>query len=53
MEQSYSWNADSRRGPQEIPRILGRGHTKETGNCNATAICEKNRRFQAGTWFPD
>jgi hypothetical protein len=21
-------------------RYLGRGHTKETGNCNATAICD-------------
>jgi hypothetical protein len=32
---------------------LGRGHTKETGNRNATAISEKNRRFQPGNWFPD
>jgi hypothetical protein len=26
----------------------GRGHTKETGILNATAISEKCRRFQAG-----
>jgi hypothetical protein len=31
----------------------GRGHTKETGNLNVTAVSEKNRRFQAGNWFPD
>jgi hypothetical protein len=30
---------------------FGRGHIEETGNLNATA--EKNRRFQAGNWFPD
>jgi hypothetical protein len=40
---------------KEISKLLelGRGHTKETGNCNATSISEKNRRFQAGNWFPD
>jgi hypothetical protein len=27
-------------------------HTKETGNCNATAISEENCHFQAGNWFP-
>jgi hypothetical protein len=31
----------------------GRGHTKETGNRNATAISEKFHGFQAGNWFPD
>jgi hypothetical protein len=31
----------------------GRGHTKETGNRNSTAVSEKYRRFQAGNWFPD
>jgi hypothetical protein len=33
--------------------VQGRGDTMETGNCNATAISEKNRRLQAGNWFPD
>jgi hypothetical protein len=33
--------------------VLGRGHTKETDNCNATEISEDSRRFQAGNWFPD
>jgi putative IMPACT (imprinted ancient) family translation regulator len=33
--------------------VLGRGHTKETGNCYATAISAKIGRFQAGNWFPD
>jgi hypothetical protein len=33
--------------------FLGRGHTKETDNCKATAISEKRYRFQAGNWFPD
>jgi hypothetical protein len=33
--------------------VLGRGHTKETGNRNATSISEKCRRFPAGNWFPD
>jgi hypothetical protein len=33
--------------------LLGRWHTKETGNRNATGISEKCRRFQAGNWFPD
>jgi hypothetical protein len=28
--------------------LLGRGHTKETDNRNATAISEKCRLFQAG-----
>jgi hypothetical protein len=32
---------------------LGRGNAKETGNCNATAISGKIRRFQAGNWLPD
>jgi hypothetical protein len=32
---------------------LGRGHTKKSGNCNATAMSEVNRQFQAGNWFPD
>jgi hypothetical protein len=32
---------------------LGQGHTKATGNRNATTISEKNRLFQAGNWFPD
>jgi hypothetical protein len=27
---------------------LGRGHTKKSGNRNATAIFEKSRRFQVG-----
>jgi hypothetical protein len=36
-----------------VIRILGREHTKETGNRNATAISEKSHRFQAGDWFPD
>jgi hypothetical protein len=36
-----------------IIRLHGGGHTKVTGNCNATAISKKNRRFQAGNWFPD
>jgi hypothetical protein len=30
-----------------VTELIGRGHTKETGNRNATAISEKNRRFQA------
>jgi hypothetical protein len=34
-------------------QLVGRGHTKETGNRTATAIAEKCRRFQAGNWFPD
>jgi hypothetical protein len=33
--------------------VLGRGHTKETGNRNATAISEKRHRLEAGNWFPD
>jgi hypothetical protein len=33
--------------------FYGREHTIETGDYNATAISEKNRRFQAGNWFPD
>jgi hypothetical protein len=33
--------------------LLGRGHTKENGNCNATVISQKRQRFQAGNWFPD
>jgi hypothetical protein len=33
--------------------VTGRLHTKETGNCNITAISEKNKKFQAGNWFPD
>jgi hypothetical protein len=32
---------------------LGRGHTKETGNRNATAISKKCHQFQADNWFPD
>jgi hypothetical protein len=35
----------------QIWELQGRGYTKETGNCNATAISEKCRRFQAGNWF--
>jgi hypothetical protein len=31
--------------------MLSRGHTKESGKRNATAISEKCRRFQAGNWF--
>jgi hypothetical protein len=27
--------------------------TKEIDNRNTTAISEKKRQFQAGTWFPD
>jgi hypothetical protein len=33
--------------------MLGRGHTEETGNCNATETSEIRHRFQAGNWFPD
>jgi hypothetical protein len=33
--------------------MTGSGHTKETGNRNATAVSKKCRRFQAGNWFPD
>jgi hypothetical protein len=33
--------------------LLGRGHAKESGNCNATVISENHRRFQAGNCFPD
>jgi hypothetical protein len=33
--------------------VLGRPHTKETGNRKATAISKKYSRFQAGNWFPN
>jgi hypothetical protein len=33
--------------------LLGRGHIKETGNCNETVIPENHCRLQAGNWFPE
>jgi hypothetical protein len=32
---------------------MGEGTPRKTGNCNATAISEKNRLIQAGNWLPD
>jgi hypothetical protein len=47
-----SWNLLPRNQDVTVRLRKGEG-TKETGNRNATAISEKNRRFQAGNWFPD
>jgi hypothetical protein len=38
--------------PTSLTYVMVWGHTKETGNRNATAVSEKCRRFQAGNWFP-
>jgi hypothetical protein len=50
----YAWQSHTRyHGGEKIPLPLGRGHTKETGNCKATAISENRHRCQAANWFLD